>query len=186
MEDNQIIQSVVDVLTGKMTYQFTVPIRLIEPVVQPEPIMPSKQSLWDRLTGKEKPAVIYPPIVHAETERSFTIYQSVVINQYRIAGKALSLPTDLYEDEVKMLSYVPEHLPTMCYIIAAAIQNNYKDPDPELIRFLEYNLDNIDVLQILAASMQAANMQAFLTSIVLMNGMATILNPKTSPQDGSE
>lgn len=186
MKDKQIIQGVVDVLTGKMTYEFTVPIRVIEPVIQPEPVIPPKQSLWDRIMGKPKPEIIWPDVIEPETERSFTLYQSVVINQYRIAGKALSLPNDLFEEEEKMLAYVPQHLPTMCYIIAASVQNNYKEPDPELIKFFEYNLDNVDILQILVASMQAANMQSFLTSIVLMNGVAKILEPKTSPQDGSE
>jgi hypothetical protein len=186
MEGKEIIRGVVDALTGKMTYQFTVPLRVIEPVIQPEPIIPPKQSLWDRMKGIPKPEIVYPELIEPEKERSFTIYQSVVINQYRIAGKALSFPNDLFEEEEKMLAYVPQHLPTMCYIIAAAVQNNYKEPDPELIKFFEYNLDNVDILQILVASLQAANMQAFLTSIVLMNGMAKILEPKASPQDGSE
>jgi len=175
MEDNQIIRAVVDTLTGKMTYEFTVPVRVVEPV----PI--AKYTWLDRVLRKPIPKPVLP-----ETERSFKIYQSVVVNQYRIASSALSLPEDLFEEEAKMLSYVPQHLPTMCYIIAAAVQNNYKEPDAELIKFFEYNLDNIDVLEILAASMQSANMQAFLTSIVLMQGTATILKPKASPQDGSE
>jgi hypothetical protein len=177
MEDYKIIQSVVDSLTGKMTYEFTVPIRVVQPVKQP------KRAFWDWVRRKPKPDAVEP-----ERERSFKIYQCIVANQYRIAAKALSLPVDLYEndEEDRMLSYVPEHLPTMIYIIAAAVQNNHLEPDPELIQFFERNLDNTDIEQLLAASLQATNMQSFLISIVYMNGMANILKPKASPQDGSE
>ena len=174
MQDTQIIQSVVDSLTGKMIYQFTVPVRT------PESPLAVKRSLWDWL--RRKPV----PVATVETERTFTIYPTVVANQYRIAGKALGLPTELPDDESGMLALVPEHLSTIIYIIAASIQNNHLEPDAELITFLERNLDNVDIAQILAASMQGANMQSFLISIVLMNGTATILTPKTSPQDGSE
>ena len=175
MQDSQIIQSVVDTLTGKMTYEFTVPVRVVEPFVEP------KRTLWDWICNKP-----VEPMKEPETERTFTIFPTVVINQYRIAGKALSLPADLFEEEEKMLAYVPEHLPTMVYIIAAAVQNNHLEPDPELITFFERNLDNIDIVQILVGAMAGTNMQSFLTSIVLMNGVAKILKPETSPIDGSE
>lgn len=175
MEENQIIQGVVDALTGKVLYEFTIQVRHIEPVIQP------KQKLWDRIGRKSVVAVIEP-----ETERSFTIWPCVVSNQYRIAARANSLPKDLFDDDTKMFGYVQEHLPTMVYIIAAAVQNNYLEPDPDLITFFERNLDNLDIVQILAASLQGANMQSFLTSIVLMSGEAKILKPKTSPNEGSE
>lgn len=174
MNDTQIVQGVVDALTSKLLYEFKVKVKHVEPVIQP------KRSLWDRISRK--------PVerIQPETERSFKIWPCVAINQYRIAGKALSLPDELFDDDTKTLSLVPEHLPTIIYIIAAAVQNNYLEPDPELITFFERNLDNPDIVQILAASLQAANMQDFSTSIVLMNGMATIVKPKTSPQDGRE
>lgn len=175
MDSRQIIKGAVDELTGKMIYEFTIPVKHVEPAILP------KRTLWDRVLRKPPPSIIEP-----ETERSFQIYPCVAINQYRIAGEALTLPVDLLEDETQALTYVPEHLPTMIYIIAAAIQNNYLEPDKELIQFLERNLDNIDILKILAASLQNANMQSFLTSIVLMNGMASILKPEANPIDGRE
>jgi hypothetical protein len=175
MEDKLIIKGVTDALTGKMLYEFTVKVKCVEPVKAP------KQSRWDRLLRKPTPASVEP-----ETERFFQVYPAVVTNQYRIAGMATTLPSDLYEDETLMLSYVQEHLPKIIYIIAAAIQNNYKEPDPELILFLERNLDNVDVADLLTVSLQSTNMQAFLTSIVLMNRMAKILTPETSPIDGRE
>lgn len=174
MKDNQIIQAVVDALTGKVIYEFTIKVNHVEPVVKP------KRSVLDWILRKPLPASPEP-----EIERSFHIKPCVVANQYRISAKALSLPVDLFEEEEKMLAYVPEHLPTMVYIIAAAVQNNYLEPDPELITFFERNLDNLDIAELLVASLQGTNMQSFLTSIVLMNGIASILKPKTSPIDGS-
>jgi hypothetical protein len=174
MEDNLIIKSVTDALTSKMLFHITVKVKEVERTPVPQ------QSIWDKLLRKPLPQPISP-----ETERVFTIYPCVVVNQYRIAGMAATLPTDLFEEQSLMLSYVPEHLPKMLYIIASAIQNNHKEPNAELITFLERNLDNIDISNLLTASLQATNMQDFMTSIVLMNGMAKILIPQTSPLDGS-
>jgi len=170
MQGNQIIKKAVDTLTGKIIYSFT--------IKNKTPEVP-KRTLWDWILRKPK----VEPIL----SRDFEIYPCVVANQYRIAGEAITLPTDLFEDEGKTLTqHVPVHLPTMIYIIAAAIQNNYKEPEAELIEYLERNMDNIDISQTLVASLQAANMEAFTISIVLMTGASKILEPKSSPQDGSE
>ena len=165
MTDNQIITAAVDALTGKTIYEFDV-----------VNLNPSKRTLLDKLLRK--------PL--APQSRHFVIKPTVVANQYRIASKSLSLPVDLFEDQSKMLAYVPQHLPTMIYIIAAAITNTRDEPSSELIAYLEDNLDNLDVLQILAASLQSANMQSFLISITLMNGLAKILTTSVNPLDGSE
>jgi hypothetical protein len=175
MEDKQIISAVVDTLTGKVLYEFTIKVRRVVPVEQP------KRSLWDKIMRKP---VLIPS--EPETERTFQIWPAVAVNQYRIAGAAVKLPVDLFEDPTKMLAYVPEHLPTMIYIIAAAIQNDYCEPEKEQITFLEKNMDNLDIAQALAASLQGANMQAFTTSILLMQGEAMILTNEGSPIDGSE
>lgn len=174
MKDNQIIQAVVDALTGKVIYEFTIRVNYIEPISQP------KRSFLDKILRRPAPTDPEP-----ERERLFQIRPCVVTNQYRISAKALSLPVDLFEEQEKMLAYVPEHLPTMVYIIAAAVQNNHLEPDLDLITFFERNLDNLDIADLLVASLQGTNMQSFLTSIVLMNGMAKILEPKSSPLDGS-
>ena len=165
MTDNQIITAAVDALTGKTIYEFDV-----------VNLNPSKRTLLDKLLRK--------PL--APQSRHFVIKPTVVGVQERIAASALSLPTDLFEDQSKMLAYVPEHLPTMIYIIACAIENREEEPDSELLHYLKWNLDNPDVLQILAASLQSANMQSFLISITLMNGLAKILTVSVNPLDGSE
>jgi hypothetical protein len=191
MEDKQIISAVVDTLTGKVLYEFTIKVRRVEPVEQPvaESIIQPKQTFWDKLFRRAVPVIPEPLpeiIPEPETERKFTIYPAVAINQYRIAGAAVKLPVDLFENPTKMLAYTPEHLPTMIYIVASAIQNDYREPEKELITFLEKNMDNLDIAQALAASLQGANMQAFTTSILLMQGEAMILTNEGSPIDGSE
>jgi len=175
MQENQIIRAVVDVLTGKVIYEFTIQVRKVKPV------LPPKLTIWEKLKGVKPPTAPEP-----ETERTFQIFPAVVVNQYRIAASALSLPVDLFDDPTRMLAYVPAHLKTMVYIIAAAVQNNEEEPDPELIRFFELNLDNPDIVQILSASLQGTHMQSFLSSILLMQGEATILTSEGSPTDGSE
>lgn len=169
MIDYDIISSAVDALTGKQIYSFTIKNK------HPQTI---RRKFFDWLLRK--------PIVQPTLERTFDIYPTVVANQYRIAAKALSLPKDLFDDATLMLAYVPVHLATMVYIIASAIQNTYEEPEAELIEYIERNADNIDIAQALGASLQATNMQSFSISIVLMNGTATFLNPKASPQDGRE
>lgn len=175
MTDNQIITAAVDALTGKTIYEFDIENRSYKFIPTPE------QTVWQRLLRKP---IVEPTQV--EKSRHFVIKPTVVANQYRIASKSLSLPVDLFEDQSKMLAYVPQHLPTMIYIIAAAITNTRDEPSSELIAYLEDNLDNLDVLQILAASLQSANMQSFLISITLMNGLAKILTTSVNPLDGSE
>ena len=165
MTDNQIITAAVDALTGKTIYEFDVVNR-----------NPKRLTVLDKLLRKP----LQPD------KRHFIIKPTVVANQYRIASKSLSLPVDLFEDQSKMLAYVPQHLPTMIYIIACAIENREEEPDSELLHYLKWNLDNPDVLQILAASLQSANMQSFLISITLMNGLAKILTTSVNPLDGSE
>lgn len=164
---NQIISAAVDTLTNKMVYSFTLVNKTPEKV---------KRTFWERLMRK--------PVKEVELSRSFNIYPCVVVNQYRIAAKAQSLPLELFEEQSLMLSLVPEHLPTIVYIIAAAIQNNKHEPEKSLITYIEDNIDNEEILDVLSASLQQANMQSFMNSIVLMNGVAKVL--KTSPIDGSE
>lgn len=181
MQDKQIISAAVDALTGKKILSFTLINKVPDKIERPKPI---QRTFLDKLF--RRPIVELPSVVEPILSRTFDIYPCVVANQYRIAGKALSLPDDLFEDQSIMLAYVPEHLPTMVYIIAAAITNTYEEPTDELIQYLERNLDNEYLMSVLAASLQQTNMQAFTISITLMNGVAKILTPEVSPLDGSE
>jgi hypothetical protein len=164
-EERKIISAAIDTLTGKVLFTLRVPIRWTP-----------KKKWWDFRKKK------------VETERVYQIWPSVVCNQIRIIGKALSLPAEIYEETTQMFPIFAEHQRTMLYIVAAAIQNNHLEPDPELILFLERNVEGQDLLDAMMASLQQLNMQAFFDSIVLMNGTVKIVSPKekTSPLDGSE
>lgn len=154
MTPNQIITSAVDALTGKPLFKFTLQTKVLP-----------KYDFIDWWLRKPRP----------QAQREFEIHPCVVGNQYRIAAKALTLPQELFEEASDALSMVPEHLPTMVYIIASAITNSHLEPPASLIQYLERNMDNLDILEALGASLQATNMQSFSTSIVLMRGMKKIL-----------
>lgn len=168
-EDNKIISAAIDTLTGKLLFTLTVPVRWLP-----------RTPWWKQLFGRKSPA---------EKVRVFEIWPCVVANQFRIVGKALTLPNQMYEEANLLFPIFEQHQKTMLFIIAAAIQNNHLEPDPSLIKFLQRNIDGIDILITLQASLQQVNMQSFFDSIVLMNGLVEIVNPspkKSSPLDGSE
>lgn len=175
MEEINILTSIVDTLTGKPVYRLTIPIKWL-----PDPPK-VKRSLWDWLTRKPMP--VLPDL---ETYRTLEFWPCVVGNQYRVAGRAVLLPKEIFEDQSYNIDLIREHQPNIVYMVAAALQNNHLEPDPELITFIERNLDGIDLINTLIASFQALNMQSFTNSIVLMKGAVSILKPKASPNDGSE
>lgn len=166
-DDNKIISGAIDSLTGKLLLTLNIPVRWLP-----------KVPWWRRLFKKVK----------EENFRTYEIWPCVVANQYRIIGKALSLPNEVYSDANLLFPIFEQHQRTMVYIIAAAIQNNHLEPEKELITFLERNLPGEDILTALQASLQQVNMQSFFDSIVLMNGLVKIVSPETksSPLDGSE
>ncbi len=105
---------------------------------------------------------------------------------YRVAGNAVLLVDKMYEDHADNFQFVNDNLPLITYIVAAAIQNNHLEPEPELIEFIENNVDGEDLYTMLLAAFNNSCMKDFSNSIVLMRGTVTILTPKASPKDGSE
>lgn len=175
MQDKFILKSVADTFTGKPVYQITIPVRVPKEVEQP------KRTLLGRILRK-KPDQVKEP----ETSRAFEIKPCVVGNMYRVSGHAGLLPDDIFEHQSNNIKLITEHLPTITYIVASAIQNNHLEPDPELIKFLEDNVDAIDLYDLLKASFSSLRMDSFTNSIVLMKGTVGILNPETSPKEGRE
>lgn len=168
-EENKIVSAAIDTLTGKLLFTLNIPVRWTPKVVW-----------WKRLFKRK---------VEQEKFRSFEIWPCVVANQFRIVGKALTLPKEIYDEPNLLFPIFEENQRTMLYIVASAIQNNHLEPDPGLITFLERNIDGETILTALQASLQQANMQSFFDSIVLMNGLVEIVSPsqtKSSPLDGSE
>ncbi|MEJ2905094.1 hypothetical protein WAE58_21795 [Pedobacter panaciterrae] len=173
--ENFIFKTISDTLTGKKIHQITVKIRMPE---KPKPI---KYSLWDWIMRKPRPIQPEP-----ELFRTFEIWPCITRNQYRIAGNAALLIdglSDIHSDNIK---FIEENQPIIAYIVAAAIQNNKYEPEPELIQFIEENFDGDDLYTALRASFDNFCMQAFSNSIVLLKGTVAILKPETNPKDGSE
>jgi len=165
MQDNAILKSVTETLTGKALHEMVVPIR-----------WRPKISFWERIKNWRSPK--------PEPTRTLTFFPSVVANQYRIAGEAALLPKELWDDVSMNIIMLPEHQPRIVYMVAAAIQNNHLEPEQELITFIERNLTGRQLREALIASFQTLEMEAFTDTIVLMKGTVNIL--KTSPNDGSE
>lgn len=182
MQDKNILQGVVNTFVEKQKFTITVPVSWRPDV----PVAPAiRQSLLDRLLhGK---AIQLPPEPLPD-ERTFIINPCKVANMWRIAGAATELPDEIREGNLAeiVLPLIKDHLGTIVYIVAAGIQNNHEEPDPELITFIERNFDNEDLYSCLFPVLENVGMQSFLNSIVLAKGTVNILKPKTSPTDGSE
>lgn len=171
-EEAKILKMVAETFTEKPNYKITVD------VLVPDPI--KKITFWDRIRGvkAEEP----------ESERTFTFHPCVVGNMYRIAGKAVTLPKEILSNDLSesVIPLIPDHLPTIVYIIASAIQNNHLEPEPDIIRFIERNFNHEQLFVCLHKSIENLGMQSFLSSIVSARGTVKVLNPETSPEDGSE
>jgi len=169
MEERHILKEIANTITDAPLHTMVIPIRSAP-----------KRLIWQR---------VFDFIVRKskETHRILTFYPSVVANQYRIAGEAALLPESIYAEHGMNISFIPEHQKRIVYMVAASIQNNHLEPDPELIKFIERNMTGDQLLEALVASYQTLNMEAFTNTIVLMNGRVAILKPtETSPKEGSE
>ncbi|WP_124558696.1 hypothetical protein [Pedobacter sp. KBW01] len=172
MEEKEILQNIADTLIEKSVYTLKVPIK--------EPLPATKRTLIDK--------VLRRPIVQPETVREFKINPCLVGNMYRIAGRAVKLPDEILESSMaaSLLPIINEHLSDLVYIVAAGIQNTKREPDPELIEFIEDNFEAEDLYEALLPILENLGMQSFLNSIALAKGTVKILKPNVSPIDGSE
>ncbi len=152
------MHTIENLTTEKHIHQIIVPVRV------------QKRSLLDRLLRR--------PV---ETERTLTFYPCVVANQYRVVDACMQLPNELWQQEYLNLPLLFEHQTRIVYIVAAALQNNYLEPSPALIKFLERNLSGEQLSEALAASVKALCLNSFLESIVLLKPTARILDPDAEP-----
>jgi len=174
MEEKEILSAIADTFTDKPRHTFTIQIREPEPVTQPN------YTWLDWIRRKPKPEPIEPI-----TERHFTITPSSLANSARMAGRIVLLPEEIASGRLVDVT-IPlflEHRQDMIYIVASAIQNTRREPDDELIDFINHNFDNWDLYQALHYALDCFGMQSFLNSTVLVRNI-TIL--KTSPLDESE
>jgi hypothetical protein len=176
MNENEIYSGIADVLIDK-PYTLVIPVRWQPPVLQ------VKRSLVDKLLRRPMPVPADP-----ERYRRFEIYPAVVGNQYRIIGRAVTLPDELKAGELteSVMPLIPIHMPNMVYIIASAIQNNHLEPEPELLLFIERNFNSRQIFEALYQSIEGIGLQDFMNSIVLTKRAISIMKPRTSPEDGRE
>lgn len=176
MNEKNIYQGVANTFTEKAKFTITVPVSWLPDRA------PVKRTIIDRIfkgRAKEEPEI--------ETERTFTISPCKVANMYRIAGASVGLPDEIKKGGLAeaVMPLITDHLPTITYLVAAGIQNDHNEPDPDLIQFIERNFDCEDLYSCLSPILENLGMQSFLNTIVLAKGTVKILS-KTSPTDGSE
>lgn len=186
--EDKIISASVDTFLEKAKYTLTVP--LLEPITHYKEQIPiyKEQNWFERLTRKPKEVIEQDPEIDwIETERSFTIYPCKAANMARIARTALTLPLEIegYYKSDTILPLIDQHLDTVLYVVAAGIQNNQHEPDPQLIEFLRINCDAIDLLHAAYYVMENVNMESFSNTTVLIRGAISIIK-KTGPIDRSE
>jgi len=185
MQDKEILSGVADAFTDKPKGTITVQIR--KPIMPEQPPTPEqpKYTWLDRLLGKPKPNPVLPEPIQPELERTITIHPCVVANSARIAGRLVLLPEEIKQGGMNeiMLPLLAAHQQDITYAVAAGVQNDRHEPQPDLIAFIEDNFDQWQLYEALHYTIEALGLQSFLNSIVLGKGV-TILNP--SPADESE
>jgi len=164
MQEELLLSAMAQTLVEKPKYTFT--IQIAKP----------KRSFWQWLLRK--------PV---ELSRDFMITPCKVENMARVAGSAVLFPKDISEGthaEVT-IPLMLEHKDRMVYLVAAAIQNDDKEPSASLIRFLSSNCDSIDLMEAVSQSLDGLELTAFLNTIVLAKGSVNFLKP-ASPIEGRE
>lgn len=162
LNEKEILQSVADTITDKGT--------VIEIDVK-------AQNRLERFLMK---------IGWAPTKRTFHLKPLVVGNMYRIAGKTLNIPDDLFSGGLiqGLMQGIGHHTKDLAYIVATGIQNNKKEPTKALIEFVEYNCTMEDIYTILNAVLNKMDVENFLNSIALIKG-ADALRQKEQTEKAS-
>lgn len=124
----------------------------------------------------------------APLTRHYEIKPQRVVNVYRIAGRAVLLDVAGIigkEDNIGLLmQLMAKHGEDLFYIVAAAIQNNHKEPSEKLIRIVKNEFEMKDLFTVLSITVSNYNISAFLNSIALIVGVDAlkIKSEQASPQ----
>ncbi|WP_285011195.1 hypothetical protein [Pedobacter faecalis] len=183
MEESKIFDLVTQTLNRYKVH--TLQVRLSKSPAPTVEVLPQKW--WERLIGR-RPRTIEIPPSEQDMVRKLEIWPARVSTQYRVAALSDKLvkTAELEEELSGNFRFVNANQPLIVEIVATAIQNDGKEPDPELIAFIEENVFGEDLYTALRAVFDNYGMQSFTNSIVLMKGTVKILKPKTSPTDGTE
>jgi hypothetical protein len=128
------------------------------------------------------------------SKRLFLIKPQRVGNVYRIASRAVSIDLKGLNPETNItisqgvhviMDLMSRHGEDIFYIVAAAIQNDHREPTKKMIDFVKQQLEMADIFKILVYAISNYNIQSFMNSIVLIVGVNDLnVNDKNqaSPQ----
>lgn len=116
----------------------------------------------------------------------FQVKPQRVINVYRIAGRVKKLNVDGIFNTTDTLSslmnFMANNGEDIFYIVAAAIQNDDREPTERMLNIVKNNFEMQDIHEVMKIAVNGYNIDAFINSIVLMTGVQA-LNLKTSPKE---
>ena len=159
---NIVIGEASNTQPGNEAYQVTIPIT------------------WKPLFSR----LIFPK----ETSRTFTIGISKISTLRVISALAKGLPDKLVGETTTELalkdSYKNQGI--VLEIVGASIQNNGKRASARLVKFLERNLNPEMLKKMVAISIRQLRLEAFLNSLILIKGTASILQIPDDVEPGKQ
>lgn len=127
---------------------------------------------------------------YCPSQRFYEIKPQRVINIYRIAGRAVYLDvagiaedTDVFGMLMRTMAKNGEDI---FYIVAAAIQNDHREPTDKMLDIVRNEFEMEDILTVMKIAVNHYNISAFLNSIALMTGIDAVKIRKVSPNENEE
>ncbi|WP_256013108.1 hypothetical protein [Desertivirga xinjiangensis] len=115
---------------------------------------------------------------------SYELRPILVGNRYKIACKALNIPSSILESGIMtaIMKGSHDHTDDFIYIAAVAIQNDRNEPSKELLEELRW-VDDKTLAVLLDKALSTIDVQAFMKSIILILGAEILSQKKVSPTD---
>jgi hypothetical protein len=127
---------------------------------------------------------------YCPSQRFYEIKPQRVVNVYRIAGRAIKLDVEGIVENTDVFGMLMRTMATngedIFYIVAAAIQNDHREPTDKLIDIVKNEFEMEDILTVMKIAVNNYNVSAFLNSIALMTGIDAVKTRKVSPNENAE
>jgi len=106
-------------------------------------------------------------------KKSFTMHPLVLFNLQRVSRMILKIDPDATTKGFVDTSHhlIQDHVDTVLQIISIAIKNTTANPSRRLVKLLKNNLNNEEVMKLLAYVMIQMDLKSFVLSINLMRGL---------------
>lgn len=113
-------------------------------------------------------------------ERVLVFREAKICTVKKITAALVQLPTELYgHSNIDIaLPFISGNLDRLTFIIAAAVQNDHKEPSKDLIAFIENNCSYSLYMEGLQYSIASTGMISFIEAYAMMKGAAAIINPE--------